>query len=100
MTGFGFAETMSGTWERTDGARGGGRFEFSVTVRSGPLAEFRKTHLARLTGTVTADGLAVDGPVDGTLEIRPLLGRRIRYQFTFSGTFGFRYRLVGHNDFR
>lgn len=100
MAGFGFAETMSGTWERTDGARGGGRFEFSVVVRSGPLGGFGKTRKAVMTGTVSADGLAVDRPLEGTLELRPWLGRLIRYDFGFTGTDGARYRFAGQKDIR
>lgn len=100
MAGFGFAETMSGTWERTDGARGGGRFEFTVTVRSGPLGDFRRSRTAAITGTVTAEGLAVERPLEGTLEMRPFLGRIIRYEFGFTGTDGARYRFAGQKDIR
>lgn len=100
MTGFGFAETMSGTWERTDGGRGGGRFEFNVHVRSGPLAAFHATGLAQLTGTVTADGLADQRPLAGTVEIRPLLGRLIRYEFDFTATDGARCHFSGQKDIR
>lgn len=100
MAGFGFAETMSGTWERTDGGRGGGRFEFTVTVRSGPLGAFAGHRKAAMTGTVTADGLAAARPLEGTLEMRPLLGRLLRYEFGFTGDDGQRYRFAGQKDIR
>jgi hypothetical protein len=100
MAGFGFAETMAGTWTRTDGGRGGGRFEFSVTAASGPLREFGRTRQARITGTVVADGLAAGGAVQGTMELRPWLGRIIRYQFEFTGDDGQRYAFSGQKDIR
>lgn len=100
MTGFGFAETMSGTWARTDGSEGGGRFEFTVEVDSGPLGDFRKSRTAKLRGTIDADGLAAGRPIEGTIEIRPIRGRIIRYELAFTGDDGMRYRFRGQKDIR
>lgn len=99
MAGFGFEETMSGTWARTDG-RTGGRFEFTVKVASGPWRDFARTRIARITGEVTATGLGTARPLEGTLEIRPLVGRIIRYEFTFAGADGEPYRFAGQKDIR
>jgi len=97
--GFGFAETMSGTWTRDADGRAG-PFRFSVTVRSGPLGRFRKSALAEMTGTVDAAGLATARPLHGTLEMRPVLGRIIRYEFDFTGDDGQPYRFAGQKDIR
>lgn len=96
--GFGFAETMSGTW--TDRAGVERPFQFRVAVRSGPLGEFRRTALAAMEGTVDAGGLATDQPLHGTLEMRPLLGRVLRYEFEFTGDDGKPYRFAGQKDIR
>lgn len=98
--GFGFAETMSGTWTRSDGSVGGGAFEFRIEVDSGPLGEFRKSRTARLTGEVDAAGLATARRLEGTLEMRPFFGRRLRYQFEFTGDDGARYGFAGQKDIR
>ncbi len=100
MAGFGFRETMRGSWTRCDGGRGGGRFEFTVAARSGPLGAFRRSHLATIDGTVDADGLASHRPLTGTMELRPLLGRVIRYRFEFTGDDGQPYGFDGQKDIR
>lgn len=100
MAGFGFSETMRGTWARTDGRRGGGAFVFTVDVDSGPLGAFGKTRRAAITGTVDADGLASGRALTGTMELRPWIGRVIRYEFAFTGDDGARYRFAGQKDIR
>lgn len=99
MAGFGFAETMSGTWTRSDDGRER-PFRFTIDVRSGPLGRFRKRSVAEISGTVDAGGLATDRPLHGTLEMRPVLGRLIRYEFSFSGDDGKTYRFAGQKDIR
>lgn len=98
--GFGFRETMSGTWTRTDGRPGGGAFEFRVAVDSGPLGQFRRTRTARLEGVVDVAGLASAQSLEGTLELRPLWDRVLRYRFEFTGDDGARYGFAGQKDIR
>jgi hypothetical protein len=100
MAGFGFNETMSGTWTATEGRRGGGRFEFAVAVHSGPMSAFGRTRQAIMTGTVDAAGLATAKALRGTMELRPWIGRLIRYQFEFLGDDGHRYDFAGQKDIR
>jgi hypothetical protein len=100
MAGFGFRECMRGSWARCDGERGGGRFEFTVAARSGPLTDFGKTRLATIDGTVDAEGLATGRPLTGTMELRPWLRRVIRYQFEFKGDDGLPYSFAGQKDIR
>ncbi|MBE7448541.1 MAG: hypothetical protein HS111_06545 [Kofleriaceae bacterium] len=95
--GFGFAETMSGTWTR-DGVEQ--PFSFTVTVRSGPLLRYLLRQRARMEGTVDAGGLAGGRALRGTLLMRPFLGRCIRYEFEFAGDDGRTYRFAGQKDIR
>ena len=96
--GFGFDETMSGTWTRDGVER---PFAFTVNVRSGPLGEFRKNNqVAEMEGTIDAGGLATRQPLHGTLLMQPFLGRVIRYEFEFTGDDGKHYTFAGQKDIR
>jgi hypothetical protein len=96
--GFGFEETMSGTWTRDGVTR---PFSFTVKVRSGPLGAFRRNNqVAEMEGTVEATGLASGTPLRGTLMMRPILGRVIRYEFAFTGDDGQPYTFAGQKDIR
>lgn len=98
--GFRFAETMSGTWTRTDRTGERRPIQFSVVARSGPLGRFRADKVARLTGTIDAEGLATRREVTGTLVLKPFVGRVIRYELDFTGDDGKRYRFAGQKDIR
>ena len=100
MAGFTFAETMSGTWTPADDISIARKFTFTVRVRSGPLAEFRKDQIAEMEGEVVAEGLTDGAPLIGTMVLRPFLGRMIRYEFEFDGDDGQRYRFAGQKDIR
>jgi len=96
--GFGFEETMSGTWTRDGVTR---PFSFTVVVRSGPIGAWRKKQqVADMEGTVSADGLATGQPLRGTLRLQPFLGRVIRYEFGFTGDDGKPYTFAGQKDIR
>jgi hypothetical protein len=96
--GFGFAETMSGTWTRDGVTR---PFAFTAKVRSGPLGAFRHNdQRAEMEGTVDAGGLATAQPLRGTILLQPFLGRVIRYEFDFTGDDGQRYTFAGQKDIR
>ena len=96
--GFGFEETMSGTWTKDGVTR---PFSFTVKVRSGPLGTFRKKNqMAEMEGTVEAGGLATRQPLRGTMLLQPFLGRVIRYEFDFNGDDGKPYTFAGQKDIR
>ena len=98
--GFGFRETMSGTWAPTGGAGERRPFAFTVRVASGPLGRFRADKVAAMTGTIDAAGLATRRELVGTMVLKPFLGRVIRYDFEFVGDDGRRYRFAGQKDIR
>ena len=98
--GFEFAETMSGTIEMD--AEPGKRHPFKFEIRA--HAESTRKHLAdgraRVTGVISAPPMAASADADGTITIRPLGQRIIRYELSFLGDDGKRYEMVGQKDIR
>ncbi len=95
LPGFHFRETMSGTYTRDGVER---PMQFTVTARAGSLLGHLRDRKARLEGEVTMDGFASARPLEGELTIDPLIGKLIRYEFTFAADDGARYRFVGQKD--
>jgi hypothetical protein len=54
----------------------------------------------RMHGTLEADGLATNVPIEGTLTLAPWARRMIRYEFAFRGDDGRSYRFEGQKDIR
>lgn len=97
--GFTFSETMSGTWQPVDGSPPQA-MEFQVRAHAPVLSQYLRDGLAELEGTVFAEGLADSVPATGTLTIRPMRERIIRYQLAFQGDDGEHYQLIGQKDLR
>ena len=95
LPGFHFRETMSGTYTRDGVDR---PMRFTVTARAGSLLAHLRDRKARLDGEVTMEGFATARPLDGELTIDPILGKLIRYEFTFAADDGARYRFLGQKD--
>lgn len=95
LPGFHFRETMAGSFTRDGVER---PMRFSVTARAGSLLAHLRDRKARLDGDVTMEGFATQKPLEGEITIDPLLGRLIRYEFTFAADDGQRYRFVGQKD--
>jgi hypothetical protein len=99
-TGFAFDETMAGTMERVDRPGEKQPFSFTVQVRAPSLWRHLKDGKAEMTGVVEAPGLAAYAEAHGEMTLRPLVARIIRYQLTFRGDDGRRYRFAGQKDIR
>jgi hypothetical protein len=95
LPGFHFRETLAGTCEKDGVARA---MQFTVTARAGSLVAHLMDRKARLEGEVNIEGFATARPLEGEITIDPLLGKRIRYEFTFAADDGQRYRFVGQKD--
>lgn len=95
LPGFHFRETMSGSWRRDGVER---PMRFTVTARAGSLLSHLRDRKAKLDGEVTMDGFATARPLDGELTIDPLIGKIIRYEFSFAADDGARYRFIGQKD--
>jgi hypothetical protein len=98
--GFEFEEVMSGTYTKSGHPDETGAIRFQGRARAEDLLRHAKDGLTTLEGTLDMEGFADDVPLKGTIEIRPLLGRVIRYDFTFTGNDGNPYRFTGQKDIR
>jgi hypothetical protein len=98
--GFAFDETMSGTMERADRPGDKQPFSFTVHVHAPSLWRHLRDGKAVMRGTVEAPGIAAAADAEGTMVLRPLLQRVIRYDLSFQGDDGLRYRFAGQKDIR
>jgi hypothetical protein len=89
-----FSETMSGTWKKS-GSSAELPMSFTIAVQTAGRPRALGTVAADLVGTLTAEGLATDVPVRGSMEISPVEHRRIRYVLDFDGDEGGRYHFDG-----
>lgn len=96
--GFEFAETMSGTIELD--AEPGKQHPFKFEIRA--HAPSTRGHLrdgkAQIHGVITAPPIASSADAEGTIVIRPVGQRIIRYELSFLGDDGKRYEMVGQKD--
>ncbi|MFN0252475.1 MAG: hypothetical protein ACKV2T_36700 [Kofleriaceae bacterium] len=98
--GFEFAETMRGTvvWDAEPGRTH--PFKFAINAH----AESTRAHV--LDGRVAVRGILDAPPVahgvdcEGTMTIRPIGQKIIRYELAFQGDDGTHYELVGQKDIR
>jgi hypothetical protein len=98
--GFEFTEVMSGTYTRTGHPDQTGTIRFQGRARAADTVRHLRDGLVTLDGTFDMEGVADDVPIAGTIEIRPVLGKIIRYDFTFTGNDGQPYRFSGQKDVR
>lgn len=98
--GFEFAETMSGTFE-LDAEPGIKRpFRFEISIHAPSTRKHLADGRAQATGVVHAPPLAESADAEGTLIIRPLGQRIIRYELSFLADDGKRYEVVGQKDIK
>ena len=95
MPGFQFGETMQGTYTRDGVER---PLSFKLDVKVGSVLRHLLDRTATLEGFIDAEGLADHALLTGTILIDPLLGRRIRYEFGFTGSDGESYRFGGQKN--
>ncbi len=96
--GFEFAETMAGTFEMDASPGIKHPLRFDIQVHADSTRDHMKTGRARITGVVQAPPLAESADAEGTIVIRPLGQRIIRYELSFLADNGKRYELVGQKD--
>jgi hypothetical protein len=96
--GFEFAETMAGEMEldREPGKKH--PFRFEITAHAESTRDHLKSGRATVRGVVHAPPLADSADADGTLTIRPLGQKIIRYELSFLADDGKRYEIVGQKD--
>lgn len=98
--GFQFAETMAGTieWDAEPGVKR--PFRFEITAEADSTRQHLRDGKARIQGVVYAPPLADNADAAGTITIRPLGQRIIRYELEFVGDDGTPYVFVGQKDIR
>ena len=96
--GFEFAETMSGTveWLAEPGKRH--PFKFEITAHAQSTRAHLSNGVAQIRGVVHAPPHAESADASGTITIRPIGKRMIRYELSFLGDDGKRYEMVGQKD--
>ncbi|MCA9772390.1 MAG: hypothetical protein KC466_08275 [Myxococcales bacterium] len=101
--GFEFSEEMSGTYHRVGEPTEEHPFVFRVKAEAASLVRNLFDGKAAMTGTVEMAGVAERAALKGTLTMKPLLARFIRYEFDFTGDDGRAYHYAGEktiNHFR
>jgi len=98
--GFSFAETMAGTveWDADPGKQH--PFSFEISVHADSTRAHLKSGVAQIRGIVHAPPIAAAADAEGTITIRPVGQRIIRYELTFTGDDGRRYEVVGQKDIK
>ncbi len=98
--GFQFSETMAGTveWDKQPGIEH--PFSFDITAEAASTRGHLRDGKAALRGVIHAPPLAVSADLEGTITIRPVVQRIIRYELAFQSDDGRRYELVGQKDIR
>ena len=96
--GFEFEEVMTGTYTLSGQPEETGAIRFQGRARADDLARHLRDGMTALEGTLDMERFADDVPLKGTIEIRPLLGKIIRYDFSFTGNDGNPYRFSGQKD--
>jgi len=98
--GFEFQEVMSGTYTRSGHPSTTGAMRLNARARAQDAVKHLRDGLVTLDGTLDMEGVADDVPVSGTIEIRPVTQKVLRYDFSFTGNDGRPYRFVGQKDVR
>jgi hypothetical protein len=98
--GFRFSENMYGSYRPVKQPAGERRFRFHFDVVSRDLWKTLRDGRAQATGTVEAEDLATQSPLEGFIVIKPLVTRLIRYEFDFTGDDGVSYHYAGEKTIR
>ena len=98
--GFEFKEVMSGTYTRTGHPSQTGNFRIEAHARAADALKHAFDGMVELEGTLDMEKVASDVPISGSIEIKPLTKKIIRYEFAFTGDDGQPYRFSGQKDIR
>ncbi len=99
MIGFSFRETMRGRFFLLSDPLVERKLSFSLVAQADQLRRFLVDKTCHISGHVTAEGLATERPLVGTLKLLLLNERRLPYRFSFTGDDGKPYAFVGQKEF-
>ncbi len=98
MAGFHFHETMSGSYVLDAAPDRERAISFTIGARVHDLGRFARDRMAEIQGAVEMEGFASHRPLRGTLEMDPILGRRLVYDFRFVDDAGEEHRFTGRKN--
>jgi len=98
--GFEFQEVMSGTYTMVGQPSEQGELRFKLRARAADALQHLRDGMVTLEGTLDMEKVADEVPISGTIEIRPLTRRIIRYELSFTANDGQPYRFAGQKDIR
>jgi hypothetical protein len=98
MLGFSFRQTMSGTYWLLHAPAEEHAIGFTIEAAADDVASFARNRVMHLSGTMDADQLASDRPLEGSLAMKLLDERRIAYRVAFHGDDGRAYELSGQQE--
>jgi hypothetical protein len=98
MLGFSFRQTMSGTYWLLEAPAHEHAIGFTIEAAADDVAAFARHRVMHLSGTMDADRLASDSPLEGSLAMKLLDERRIAYRVAFHGDDGRAYELSGQQE--
>lgn len=93
--GFRFRETMAGTYHLLSAPADERPMSFTISARAPSALRFALRPVCEIQGEVDARGFADHKPLRGTLEINPVIKRRLVYEFRFPGNDTEQYRFFG-----
>ncbi len=96
--GFKFEEKMTGTYHLLSKPEEEKAFSFTAQAAVDNVVKYLQDMSATLLGTLEMEGFADHAPLNGTLELNPVFGRVLRYQFSFVANDGKNYRFAGQKD--
>jgi hypothetical protein len=98
--GFEFQEVMSGTYTMSGHPGDQGEIRVQIRARAADALRHLRDGMVTAEGTLDMERLADDVPFSGTIEIKPLTKKIIRYDLSFTGNDGQPYRFTGQKDIR
>jgi hypothetical protein len=96
--GFGFCETMRGTFFMLEAPMAECPMSFTIAVRVAALRPFLQNKRAAIEGEVTMEGFADRRPLKGTLGFHMHDEKRLPYDFVFQADDGKPYHFRGQKD--
>ncbi|MGZ3418678.1 MAG: hypothetical protein ACXWUG_19660 [Polyangiales bacterium] len=98
MAGFQFRETMSGSFHLVSSPTRERAMSFTIGAYVASTFRFLRDRTAQIQGEVDLEGFARHRPLRGHMEIDPILGRRIVYDFQFPDDDGAMCRFYGQKS--
>jgi len=98
LPGLSFREELSGKYWRLSRPVEEHRIALRLTARAADVGATLQSRIWKLSGTLNAEGLASQRPIEGTLTFKLFDERRLPYRLSFRGDDGIRYELSGQKE--